>query len=627
MLSELQVSAGRRSCDEPRIKVVAGVAGKGRRAFLEQPSDATKVMDCERWVVSCDTEMGGPWAGVKDFFASLVPEILSERPELAQLHSIELIHILPALQKKLRPAHTNLTDGAKRQERVRNYATDRAMRLVHGLIDLLDSWKMWKAPDQRWCIACDDFDRAGVIGKRFLRELMRRRSERLDLYLTVAVDVGNEAGAREWFGETSVVEVIAPNLERDDGSEPGETQTPEAAALLATELESKIAGDSIDAETYVDDLIRLWKLAGRQDKLLQWAQFATEHYTRLGLYEDLRPYTEQLLPLSDAYAPNDGRRRLWILNKVLTGYMGVPDSSIGMKLVETEVLPVLEKPDAAEHINLFFLTAMMYARYHKPRDLGRGEELLDKGLATLERIRPDDYHFQYIFNRNGVAMIRTFQGRFQEAIDLCKNGIERLNQNLASDEHRLHRSVLVYNIAQVYAAMGAYDEAIEHYTKVIALDPDFSEYHNERGNLLLRVGRLEEAREDYLKAIHVSPPYCEVHTNLGQCYRRMGEFAEAVKCYERALDLEPNQTLALVGLGKAHEELGEREQAIAYYTKALAREPLQWEVLASRGVLHYETGDYSAALADFDKAIELAPNEDGLQKNRAVVLSELSAVA
>ena len=113
-------------------------------------------------------------------------------------------------------------------------------------------------------------------------------------------------------------------------------------------------------------------------------------------------------------------------------------------------------------------------------------------------------------------------GRHEQAVELCRSGITRLNAHLSADKHRLHRSILVYNIAQVYTATGAYAEALEHYQSVMAMDPNYSEYYNDRGNLLLRLGRLEEARSDYLKAMELSPPYFEVLTNLGQCYRRMG---------------------------------------------------------------------------------------------------------
>src|SRR5262249_47600714 len=157
---------------------------------------------------------------------------------------------------------------------------------------------------------------------------------------------------------------------------------------------------------------------------------------------------------------------------------------------------------------------------------------------------------------NGLAMIRHFQGRYQEAIELCREGFRELEQHLHEDRHRLHRSVLLYNMAQVYTAVGAYDDALRHYAMTMDMDPNYSEYYNDRGNVYLKLGRLAEAEADYLKAIELSPPYHEVYTNLGQCYRRMGRLDDAVRAYSAALDLSPHLALALAGRGQCHDELG-----------------------------------------------------------------------
>jgi tetratricopeptide (TPR) repeat protein len=274
---------------------------------------------------------------------------------------------------------------------------------------------------------------------------------------------------------------------------------------------------------------------------------------------------------------------------------------------------------------LFYLMAMFYARFQKPRDFAKGEEYLELSLRAIAEadFTEAERHFQVVFNRNGLAMIRNFQGRFQEAIDLCRAGSVRLDEHLSAEEHRLHRSILTYNTAQVYAAVGSYELAIKHFSQAIAMDPNYSEYYNDRGSVYLRLGLLEEARADYGLAIELSPPYFEVFTNLGQCYRRIGVMTKAIEAYSRALDLEPAQVLALLGRAKSHEELGHVPEAIADYTSALALDLTLWEALASRGVMHYEAGDPASALADFDHALELRPGQPDLYENRATVLADL----
>jgi tetratricopeptide (TPR) repeat protein len=606
-----------------RVEILAANAGPARHKSLECRLGELATGPSMTWIVSCDFHLGGPWAGVSDFFSPVVKEILTCRPDLARRHAVELIHMLPALRRTINPACGSLTETALPQERVRSYSGEWAFRLVHGLIDLLDSWKTAVSPAALWCIGCEDYDRAGAIGKYFFRELMRRRGQLLNIYLiaTVAPELGEET--RQWFGSAVKTDEIYLNVA--DEQIPAIPEA-EGATRLAIDLEDEIYRDATVAEVHVSDLIRLWTLAKRDDKVLHWKCFAIDLCLRHGLYEDALRYTNGVFPLADKCAPDDQKLRLWLVNKTLNAYMGAQGQQKAIKFVEQVVLPILENPVSRGHIELFFSVAMIYARYSKPRDLVKGAEFLDRGLAALERIdmSPEDYHFSYVFNRNGIAMIHSFDRRFQEAIDLCHAGIQRLNQHLGSDKHHFQRSLLMYNIAQVCFATGRYAEALEHYTAVIKLDPHYSEYYNERGNILLRLGRFEEARADYLNAIELSPPYDEVHTNLGQCYRRIGKFDDAIASYTRALDLRSDLSLALAGRASAYEELGQREHAIEDYTAALELDPSQWESLANRGVLHYEAGNLAESLADFNRAIELAPDQSDLFANRSLVVHDLA---
>jgi len=294
-------------------------------------------------------------------------------------------------------------------------------------------------------------------------------------------------------------------------------------------------------------------------------------------------------------------------------------------LAEEETRHLINHVPDAWVIQLLYLTAMLFARYKQPRDLTKGEEYLNRGLAVIEHanIPEGERHFQRVFNRNGLAMIRSFQGRHQEALDLCWQGIEELNEYLGADQHRLHRSILNYNIAQVYVATGRYQDALQYFSTAMQMDPNYSEYYNERGNIYLRLGHLDEALADYLRAIELSPPYFEVFTNLGQCYRRMGRMAEAVEAYSWALDLEPGHVLALLGRANAYEAQGEAENALADYSSALDRDDNLWEAFANRGILHYERGDYEASLRDFNQSIMLRQEEPSLFLNRSIVLTDL----
>jgi tetratricopeptide (TPR) repeat protein len=603
--------------------IVEAAPGLRRRRWLERQAQDMTASGGRVFAVSCDFDSGGLWAGANELFSALLPEIQAQRPDLIERHIFELVHVLPQLRRSFSVRNPTLTDLASDEEKVRNYAADRAFRIVHGLIDLLDSWKRVACPDTPWVIACDAYDAIGPISSRFFRELMRRRSRPLRLRLVAAVRPGKGAETCAALSTSVPSEVLAAQV----AEEPPAVPEPAEAARTAAELEARAGSDRIERQIHLPEMIRLWTAAGRMDKVARCKYFGLSFYCNLGFYEDALRYGDGLLQLVTDHVRDDDRLHLrwWTMIKLINGNTGAGNAEAALEIAEGDALKLFPQVPPAWQCQLLYLTAMLYARYRKPRDFNQGEELLDRGLAAVQH--PDvpeaDRHFQSVFNRNGVAMIRSFQGRHDEARELCRQGIEELNAYLGADQHRLHRSILHYNMAQVYVATGSFEEAIEYYTAAMDMDPGYSEYYNERASIFFRLGRLEEARADYCKAIELSPPYFEVFTNLGQCYRRMGALEKAIECYSRALDLEPNQTLALLGRAKSHEETGHVEAAIADYTAALAIDSAQWEALASRGALYYEVGDLKAALLDLDRAVELKPQEGDLHQNRAVVLSDL----
>jgi tetratricopeptide (TPR) repeat protein len=601
-----------------RVLVIEAVPGEPRRRWLERwLREAPESAGARTWLLSCRFADGGPWAGVHELFASLIEEIRERRPDLLTKHDYELVHVLPELKRWMKVRNPTLTDLAPQDEKVRNYPADRAIRIVHGLIDLLDEFK--GADAAPWVIACDGYEDMGHIGHRFFQELVRRRGDRLRLRLLLATlpgrgeELGRQFGAA-WDGSLIRCELPA---------EPTPGAGREEMERLAQALEDEVGGDPLEVHIHLTELIRAWRLAERPDKVAWWSFKGLEIFNTLGFYEEAVRYGESARSYLKQHSPGGNELIWWIFIKLFMSYVALDRPEDADRLAREDVVGKIDDP--RKQARLSYLLAMLHARYLPSRDLRRGEEYLAQGLGDLDRaeISEGDFHFQSVFNRNGLAMIRHFQGRYQEAIDLCREGYRELELHLQEDRHRLHRSVLLYNMAQVYSAVGAHDDALRHYAMTMDMDPNYSEYYNDRGNVHLKIGRLAEAEADYLKAIELSPPYHEVYTNLGQCYRRMGRLDDAVRAYSAALDLNPRLALALAGRGQCHDELGHPAEAGADYGASLALDPRQWDVLASRAILFYTAGDLAAALADLDRAVEIAPQNADLYQNRAVALADL----
>jgi tetratricopeptide (TPR) repeat protein len=585
----------------------AGRRGVERRRILTSWLERAAADADAIWYLDCDMDRGGLWGGVHDLFSALLPELQAAAPDLVRAHDYELLSVLPELRGTLSPRFPTLTDLAPPSERVRLYPADRAVRLVHGLIDLLAEWKV-RRPGGLWVMLCDDFDHASHLSRRFFTELVRRRGRSLDLVLCTV----EEGEVSHGPGEALRLDCAA-----DPAVSPGEmTQQ----ALL---LEEKTREGGSDLELNLPLLIDAWKRSDHPDRRFEWQYEALSLATQRGFYLDALQYGEDLVSCLAEFCGDDELKRWRVVSKAAACYCAAGRAEQALALTLEEALGKLTsgKLVAQAHYTL----AMLHARFLPQKDFALAEEHLEQGIAELLRadLPDDEREFDIVFNRNGLAFVRHRQGAHDEAIELCRAGLESLETHLSATRHRLHRSVLRYNIAQVYAATGRLEEALVQYTKAMEMDVNYSEYYNERGNVLFRLGRVGEAVQDYQQARLLSPPYSEVLTNLGQCFRARHDFEQAIHYFDAALDLDPNQPFVHVMRAECKDALGLIEEALAGYDAALILDERQPLVLGNRACLQYQLGSLQEALADLNRAIELAPDAADLYRNRATALASL----
>lgn len=615
-LSDLAVEPGQTIVLEaPRVE--------GRDESLRTWAEESVTPSGRAWLLDCDAGKHGLWAGLDQWLLDLHPELQQKAPRLIEHHSHELVNIVPSLRRSIRSTMTTLTDAAQADESVRNYAIDRGYRLGHGVIDLLDRWQVVTGND-RWVVVCLDFDRSGALVRRFFRQLARRRARKLGLTLVLVAEPGRGSALLETFSSEidsrSVRwELVGRPLARPDRAE---------ARKEAEELEKRVHMDQLEVEIHLGRLIHLWESSDRPDGALPWKALALGMYNHYGFYEDAMQFVDPILDNLDSIPPIKGYEYFftrWNLVGSVFGCLvanGYPDRAL--QTMNDEADGKIKSDE--DQIRANYVMAMLHSRYLGEKDLGLAEEYLRRGLDLLERtdtLNRRDQVFLTVFLNNGLAFVRHRQGYPSEAIELCRSGFDRMNRDLDPSRHRLHRSVLLYNQAQVYAGIGEHEAAIEKFGQALDMDPNYSEYYNERGNVHLAIGRYEEAVSDYRRAIETSPPYPEVWTNLGQCLKRMGELDEAVEAYSRALDLDPEGLLARIGRAQALDLLERTEEAEQEYTRALALDPADPHLWANRATLRYQMGSVEASLQDLDRAVELAPEDGALYQNRAVALESL----
>jgi tetratricopeptide (TPR) repeat protein len=602
-----------------KVVILEAPAGTARRTLLQQClQEAEQTLDAATWLLACNFSVGGAWAGLQDLLAAAVSQMEQQDPELLSAHSYELCLAAPSLRRRISVQHPTLTELAQGHERVRNYPADRAYRSLHGLIDFLDTWRQ-AGPQNPLVIACDQFDQSSPLVQRFFTECVRRCADRWQLTLLLAVAPGKAEQIASQFPSQTARSIVQLPLPPD----PPQSVTHEQVLAEAQHLQKQVEDDPAVADIATPRLIDLWEQAGDTQAALRWQIQAMHRFNQLGLYGAGFRYCPAIEARLDEIRQHDFPLYSTAVISLYFCYLTLGHVEQAYTLITEKVIDQIHAQPSRSHN--YYLLAMLYARFLPNRDLPKAVECLEYGLSLLASAQLTDTvrYFYIVFLKNGLAYIRAQQKRPAEAVALCQEGLQLLDRYLAPEQHRLHRSVLVYNIAQVYAATGQSEQALEAFSMVIAMDPYYSEYYNERGAIFFKDGNLRAAERDYLRAIELSPPYPEVWINLGQCYREMERREDAIAAYTRALDLDSQAALPLVGRAEMYAECDQPEQALQDYDAALHLEPQQPLVLAARAVVHYEIGQLPQALNDLDAAIALAPEQALFYHNRATALTDL----
>ncbi len=103
-------------------------------------------------------------------------------------------------------------------------------------------------------------------------------------------------------------------------------------------------------------------------------------------------------------------------------------------------------------------------------------------------------------------------------------------------------------LGSIYLNTGAYDEAVQAFSKATELDPSFGWPYNNLASIYFQKGRYSEAALLYQKAIRLLEETKEkalLWNRLGDTYRRLNERSNAAVAYQKAAELDPDHVSLL----------------------------------------------------------------------------------
>lgn len=609
----------------------------------------------------------GPYTMAGDLIRALAPVALARWPELARRHDVELLTVAPELRESLASSRETLTSLAVPEERTRFYSRLRTLRLAHGLAEFLRDHLVGLAGGPL-SLVVRNVDAADTTDAELLSVLVRRIDPALlTLVICAGPEVADPLGA-------ALVSYARP----ETGPSVAASQTGSAAVYVASDCTDEehigayealsIADRAVLHDQRADFLVatgefswRLGAIALHRERGSDPAgagavalQEALDYCIDMGFYDATVDLGARGRAVIDWATQVD---QWWIFTTKMTTSLAALGRPEEAEALYAEVLATSD--NASIHMQVSYATGMLYTRHHETerKDHFKAKGLLNEAIAFASVLfEGKERLFHNVFNKNGLALVETHLGNLPRALELVTDGLTLLDKELNADEHRLHRSVLRYNRAQVLNGLGRLDEALADYSAVIADDPHYPEYHFDRANILHKLGRDDEAIAEYDAAIAMGPPFPEVHYNRAELLLERGDIEPALAGLSYVIELEPTFTDAYVNragiylaageldaavedafaglredpgnahlhavLGQVHAERGEVEAARRAFDLALDADSTLVAALSGRATLAYEQGAIDDAIADLRRAVELSPEDAGLRYNRAFVYQQ-----
>jgi tetratricopeptide (TPR) repeat protein len=146
-------------------------------------------------------------------------------------------------------------------------------------------------------------------------------------------------------------------------------------------------------------------------------------------------------------------------------------------------------------------------------------------------------------------------------MDICQSLAEELTRECKNESERLSAYDTLITVFESRTKealwLGDIDLAEERAKKMVAMEPLYSRYRLQLGEILLKQNKFEEAAKIYRSATRLGPPGMAIAWFMaGQCHERLREIDIACDCYLASLQMDELAISAVEKINKLAPRLG-----------------------------------------------------------------------
>lgn len=197
------------------------------------------------------------------------------------------------------------------------------------------------------------------------------------------------------------------------------------------------------------------------------------------------------------------------------------------------------------------------------------------------------------------------QGDFDSSLTIFRKSL--INVSTGEDVNK-SLSIANFYVGFLYQQIFEIPEdAHQAYSNAILLDPQNGQAYNNRGLVLMSLGKPKDAMVDLEEAVKLIPTDSKPYSNLGLVKIALGDFIGAIEDLNLAIDHNPDDVIALINRGSAHRYNFEFDQAEKDYQQAIEKQPDLLIGYLNLGNLYFIQAKLDNAIQQYNIAIDRHP--------------------
>jgi tetratricopeptide (TPR) repeat protein len=252
-------------------------------------------------------------------------------------------------------------------------------------------------------------------------------------------------------------------------------------------------------------------------------------------------------------------------------------------------------------------------------------EYLKKSVRLFQPNQPEFMRDMCGFVLFHLGSLYEYHGKITHSLEARKACEKYLDSQEKDTQWMLYSG-----ISRNYEALGKHGEAISYSQKAIQVlsndDPGLSYLYESMANNYMGLQQYQDAIQHFSRVLELDPNFermDEIQMKLADCYRQISNYAVALEVYEKILKLKlltaksKDIVWIYLKLAECYFRMSSYEKSLLAAFEALNLHPRnpqeKAEALSFKANNYYELGRYQEAVRDGEKALELAqrfPNDD-----------------